>query len=42
MQDFKVVYEEFKILGKELVEKVGEFIREGNVRRASAAVGRTV
>jgi hypothetical protein len=33
MQDFKVVYEEFKVLGKELVEKVGELIREGNVRR---------
>jgi hypothetical protein len=33
MQDFKVVYEEFKVRGKELVDKVGELIREGNVRR---------
>jgi hypothetical protein len=33
MADFKVVYEEFKVLGKELVDKVGELIREGNVRR---------
>lgn len=33
MPDFKVVYEEFKIRGKELVDKVGELIREGNVRR---------
>ena len=33
MQDFKVVYEEFKVRGKELVDKVGELIHEGNVRR---------
>jgi len=33
MADFKVVYEEVKVLGKELVDKVGELIREGNVRR---------
>lgn len=33
MPDFKVVYEEIKVRGKELVEKVGELIREGNVRR---------
>jgi Domain of unknown function (DUF4342) len=33
MSDFKVVYEEFKVRGKELVDKVGELIREGNVRR---------
>jgi hypothetical protein len=33
MPDFKVVYEEFKVRGKELVDKVGELIREGNVRR---------
>jgi Domain of unknown function (DUF4342) len=33
MPDFKVIYEEFKVRGKELVDKVGELIREGNVRR---------
>lgn len=33
MTDFKVVYEEFKVRGKELVDKVNELIREGNVRR---------
>lgn len=33
MQDFKVYYEEFKVRGKELVDKVGELIHEGNVRR---------
>jgi len=33
MVDFNVVYEEFKVRGKELVDKVGELIREGNVRR---------
>jgi uncharacterized protein DUF4342 len=33
MPDFKVVYEEVKVRGKELVDKVGELIREGNVRR---------
>lgn len=33
MADFKVVYEEFKVRGKELVDKVNELIREGNVRR---------
>ena len=33
MADFKYVYEEFKVRGKELVEKVGQLIREGNVRR---------
>src|SRR5580700_3277589 len=33
MPDFKIVYEEFKVRGKELVDKVGELIREGNVRR---------
>src|SRR5271166_6480278 len=33
MADFKVVYEEVKVRGKELVDKVGELIREGNVRR---------
>jgi hypothetical protein len=33
MADFKVIYEEFKVRGKELVDKVGELIREGNVRR---------
>lgn len=33
MPDFNIVYEEFKVRGKELVDKVGELIREGNVRR---------
>jgi Domain of unknown function (DUF4342) len=33
MPDFNVVYEEIKVRGKELVDKVGELIREGNVRR---------
>lgn len=33
MPDFKVVYEEFKVVGKELVDRVGELIHEGNVRR---------
>jgi hypothetical protein len=33
MPDFKIVYEEFKVRGKELVDKVAELIREGNVRR---------
>ena len=33
MPDFRVIYEEFKVRGKELVDKVGELIREGNVRR---------
>jgi hypothetical protein len=33
MPDYKVVYEEVKVRGKELVDKVGELIREGNVRR---------
>jgi hypothetical protein len=33
MADFKVVYEEFKVRGKELVDKLSELIREGNVRR---------
>ncbi len=33
MTDFKVVYEEFKVRGKELVDKVNELIQEGNVRR---------
>ncbi len=33
MADFKVVYEEFKVRGKELVNKINELIREGNVRR---------
>jgi hypothetical protein len=33
MNDFKVVYEEIKVRGKELVDKVAALIREGNVRR---------
>jgi hypothetical protein len=33
MGQFRVVYEEFKVMGKELVDKVGALIHEGNVRR---------
>lgn len=33
MANFRVVYEEFRVLGKELVDKVGELIHAGNVRR---------
>ncbi len=33
MSNFRVVYEEFKVRGKELVDKVSELIRAGNVRR---------
>ena len=33
MEDLGRVYEEVKVLGKELVEKVKDLIHEGNVRR---------
>jgi hypothetical protein len=33
MDTFRVTLEEFKVLGKELVDKVREIIHEGNVRR---------
>jgi hypothetical protein len=33
MEQIRVVYEEFKVLGKELEDKVGQFIHAGNVRR---------
>jgi hypothetical protein len=33
MEQLRVVYEEFKVLGKELVDKVGQLIHAGNVRR---------
>jgi hypothetical protein len=33
MPDFKVVYQEFKVRGKELVDRVSELIHAGNVRR---------
>jgi repressor of nif and glnA expression len=33
MSSFRVVYEEFKVHGKELVDKVSKLIQEGNVRR---------
>jgi len=33
MPQLRVVYEEFKVLGKELVDKVGQLIHAGNVRR---------
>jgi hypothetical protein len=33
MENFRVTLEEFKVLGKELVDKVQEMIHAGNVRR---------
>ncbi len=33
MENFRVTMEEFKVLGKELVDKVQELIHEGNIRR---------
>jgi hypothetical protein len=33
MENFRVCMEEFKVLGKELVDKVQELIHEGNIRR---------
>jgi hypothetical protein len=33
MDNFRVTVEEFKVLGKELVDKVQEMIHAGNVRR---------
>jgi hypothetical protein len=33
MENFRVNLEEFKVLGKELVDKVQELIHEGNIRR---------
>ena|SRR5579871_3961413 len=33
MDNFRGTFEEFKVLGKELVDKVQELIHEGNVRR---------
>ncbi|MGA2135225.1 MAG: DUF4342 domain-containing protein [Bryobacteraceae bacterium] len=33
METFRVTMEEFKVLGKELVDKVQELIHEGNIRR---------
>lgn len=33
MEKLRVVYEEFKVRGKELVDKVGQLIHAGNVRR---------
>lgn len=33
MEQVRVIYEEFKVLGKELVDKVGQLIHAGNVRR---------
>jgi hypothetical protein len=33
MEQVRVVYEEFKVFGKELVDKVGQLIHAGNVRR---------
>lgn len=33
MADMNAVYEEFKVRGRELVDKVGDLIHAGNVRR---------
>lgn len=33
MSNFRVVYEEFKVFGKDLVDRVGQLIHEGNVRK---------
>ncbi len=33
MEQIRVVYEEIKVLGKELVDKVAQLIHAGNVRR---------
>jgi hypothetical protein len=33
MESFRVYYEEFKVRGKDLVEKLREVIHQGNVRR---------
>jgi hypothetical protein len=33
MQDFRTFEEEFKLKGRELVDKISELIHEGNVRR---------
>ncbi len=33
MEQIRVVYEEVKVLGKDLVDKVGQLIHAGNVRR---------
>lgn len=33
MASARVVYEEFKVMGKDLVEKISQLIHEGNVRR---------
>jgi len=33
MENFHINMEEFKVLGKELVDKVQELIHEGNIRR---------
>ena len=33
MDSFQQIYEQFRVQGKELVEKIRELIHEGNVRR---------
>ena len=33
MPDFRVIQEELKVFGRELVERVSQLIHEGNVRR---------
>jgi hypothetical protein len=33
MENFRINMEEFKVLGKELVDKVQELLHEGNIRR---------
>ncbi len=33
MSDFDSIYEEFKVKGKDLVDKIKDLIHEGNIRR---------
>ena len=33
MSEFDVIYEEFKVKGKDLVEKIKDLIHQGNIRR---------
>lgn len=33
MSEFNVIYEEFKIHGKDLVEKIRDLVHEGNIQR---------
>lgn len=33
MEEFRKIYEQFKVQGRELADKIGQLIHEGNVRR---------